>query len=309
MFNKLIHNKIFIFVFLVLFIFGIFIKPKVKVLKNPDIYLINLDKSINRLEKATKQFKDSNLKFNRLSATYGKDVLITDEDNNVSKGEKYLSEKLFEKNKTYKIECSKDLTVDYRNEEVLNNGYFGFFKKIIKESKRSLKIGEIGCGCSHFRFLKEIIDKDLPYALVFEDDFNVINKKTFKEDLNKVLSNVPKDCELVYLIHSHLLNKGFVYYRNKVLSKLIYGNYKYFDYFLPSTKGGAVTASYLITNLGAKKILDDIKQNGMQNLPIDLLYNNVYIKSKKIKACFLTLNLLNLSEESNISDINNISSR
>lgn len=101
-------------------------------LNQPPIFLINLDKSKDRLDAALQRLEPFELDITRVSAVVGKDI-TTDEL------AKFYSE---EKNRS--------------------------------EYHRKLGPGEIGCYMSHLQIMKHIVDEEIPYAFILEDDFKVI---------------------------------------------------------------------------------------------------------------------------------------
>lgn len=61
---------------------------------------------------------------------------------------------------------------------------------------RPLSLGEIGCYLSHRKAWQTIVDRKIPYAIVLEDDFDLVG------DLSKVVSEIealPFDWELIKL--------------------------------------------------------------------------------------------------------------
>ncbi|WP_419767644.1 glycosyltransferase family 25 protein [Arcobacter sp.] len=127
----------------------------------------------------------------------------------------------------------------------------------ISQINRELSKGEIGCTLSHMIIYKRIIDDNLPYALILEDDaffddklvtfINTFNN--FKEDWDCIL--------LGYYIGSD--HKNFtISFDKKIYSK----NFAYImtSQLLSGTHG------YLISNQGAKKLLEYNKEI---TLPID----------------------------------------
>jgi len=78
-------------------------------------------------------------------------------------------------------------------EEVIKD-YYEFNPNIYN---RQLSLGEIGCAIGHYQGIKEVVEKNIPYALFFEDD--VIFNDTFKEDFNSKVKNIPQDFDLVSL--------------------------------------------------------------------------------------------------------------
>lgn len=60
--------------------------------------------------------------------------------------------------------------------QTLNLENIGYNKdKAIKYLKREMSSGEIGCYLSHMNIYQEVVDKNLPYALIFEDDITIID--------------------------------------------------------------------------------------------------------------------------------------
>jgi glycosyl transferase family 25 len=51
------------------------------------------------------------------------------------------------------------------------------------QRKRNLSRGEIGCALSHLKIYKHIIDNDIEYALIFEDDIDILSESVLKEIL------------------------------------------------------------------------------------------------------------------------------
>lgn len=68
--------------------------------------------------------------------------------------------------------------------------------KCIKTISRNLTAGEVGCGLSHINAYKEIIEKNLDYGVVFEDDI-VIGKGFSEEVLEKILKSIEFDILLI----------------------------------------------------------------------------------------------------------------
>lgn len=95
----------------------------------------------------------------------------------------------------------------------------------------------IGIGLSHFNLWKKIVNEGISQALILEDD--VKPKKDFDIELSKVLMTLPKDYDICYL---------------KCLTPSIH-NYKNNIYELNMA---LYTQGYLLSNAGAKKLLEQI---------------------------------------------------
>lgn len=72
----------------------------------------------------------------------------------------------------------------------------------ILENKRDLSLGEIGCALSHLGVYQEIVGKNLPYALILEDDANLSPRLPHVLEL---LSNLidPEENVVYMLNHVH----------------------------------------------------------------------------------------------------------
>ena len=102
-----------------------------------------------------------------------------------------------------------------------------------------------GCGVSHMRVWQKIVDEDIPYALVLEDD--AIPVDGFQEKFNKSMDSVPHDWDVLYLFCL-----GTVACSPDINFK------KLENHFVPYLPGG--TTAYMVTNLGAKKLLKCVKK-------------------------------------------------
>jgi glycosyl transferase family 25 len=58
-------------------------------------------------------------------------------------------------------------------------------EKAVRRFNRELSKGEIGCALSHISVYRKMIEEDIPYALVLEDDANILDS-----DLATTLSNL-----------------------------------------------------------------------------------------------------------------------
>lgn len=95
--------------------------------------------------------------------------------------------------------------------------------------------GECGCTDSHIRLWKDIVKKEHPWALVFEDDARLV--ENFREKLEEVLAMLPNDWDYVNLGTI----PGFHLSERRISRNLI--------------KGSSTTAhAYLISQKGAKHL-------------------------------------------------------
>lgn len=110
---------------------------------NYKTFLINLDKSVDRLERSASILKEHNILFERVSAVYGADL------------------------------SAQELSTAYDYQ--LPNAYY-----------KKLNVGEIGCYLSHRKVWQKIVDEQLDFAVILEDDFNIVG------DFNQMLSTVSR---------------------------------------------------------------------------------------------------------------------
>ena len=111
-------------------------------LNQPKVFLINLDKSTERLEKSSERLAAQNIQFERIRAIDG--TKLTD----------------------------AEVQAHYSSQ--LNS----------KQYYRNLGYGEIGCFLSHRLAWQKIVEQNLPYAIVLEDDFQLVG------DLSAVFNTI-----------------------------------------------------------------------------------------------------------------------
>lgn len=123
------------------------------------VFLINLDKDVDRLQAADAQLRCLNIAYERISAVYGKDL-------------------------------SKD-----EQKAALNK--FRWWCAI----GRPIALGEIGCALSHYRLYQRMIDENIPYACILEDD--VVLKSEFPIQLEVVERWIDQSKPQVVLLSNH----------------------------------------------------------------------------------------------------------
>ncbi len=96
--------------------------------------------------------------------------------------------------------------------------------------------GAVGCSLSHILLWKKIVDENLDSLLIFEDD--IYFYPNFKENLSRVLENIPEDADAVFL--DVIRNFKSVQY-NDIFDRIL-------DQFFGMH-------AYIMTNKGAKKLL------------------------------------------------------
>lgn len=109
----------------------------------------------------------------------------------------------------------------------------------VRKNPNWLSRSAIGCAMSHYGIYQEIIKRNLPYALIFEDD--VILKKDFIQHIDTLLNQLHKN-EVVTL-----------FYQSWSPMKLSGGTavdlYKHYKLYAPKDVFQSISAAaYLITN-------------------------------------------------------------
>ncbi len=126
-----------------------------------------------------------------------------------------------------------------KNDPSILSAYNGFLNRLL--SKRSLTNGEIAVYCGHRKIWREFLSSDHAYALVFEDDFRVIDEEKFSRAIQDGLTQ-PQNWDIL---------KFFDFKPKRVLERRAIGStgivrYKY-------AASGAV--AYLIDRKAAQKLL------------------------------------------------------
>lgn len=149
-----------IFILIILFL----IIKKYDIIKNKrrNIYVINLDRDIERYDKIKKQSKM--FKLNRISAVDGKKINIDD--------------------------LKKDGTIKMNNESFIFS----------KDGDRDVLNGSIGCSLSHINLWKKMKKSRDNEIIIFEDD-SIITNNTHNE-IDRCLENIKqidKDWDIIFL--------------------------------------------------------------------------------------------------------------
>ncbi len=133
---------------------------------------------------------------------------------------------------------------------------------------RELLLGEIGCALSHKKIYQKMIDDNIPYAVILEDDAVV------KEGFNEVVSLVCKNnlsWHIILLGHY----RGFEHNQETNSIDSIWSRYSLNKTYRLGkiVKGGLGTHGYIISQEGAKQILGFLEYDELY-LPIDKITSN-----------------------------------
>jgi GR25 family glycosyltransferase involved in LPS biosynthesis len=103
--------------------------------------------------------------------------------------------------------------------------------------------GSIGCFLSHYFLWKHIVEHNIDYALILEDD--IVVRRPFVSHVNKLIQAVP-DCDLIYIGHCLDTRSG---HRVAVVD----------DLNLYKTVESLCTHAYVVSQKGASKLIQYIE--------------------------------------------------
>ena len=126
--------------------------------------------------------------------------------------------------------------------------------------------GVIGCALTHYNLWKQLLESDVDYFLIMEDDFRII--KTFKTDIETINFEKYDILLMGYHMFSETLDRVKHIYRveNEYVNLTI--DRLQMDYYI----GG--THCYSINKNGARKLVDYIEKHGIKH-GIDYLFKIV----------------------------------
>ncbi|RRS08088.1 MULTISPECIES: glycosyltransferase family 25 protein [unclassified Pseudoalteromonas] len=150
------------------------------------------------------------------------------------------------------------------SEDVLNTSYCKL--KNAKQYFRPLTLGEIGCYLSHIKVLSKIVELELPYAFIFEDDFQLHDDLA---QIDQLIASLPFDWDMIKLFQSQ---------KNKRTPIASFPLNKSLSLFMQN-KVPAGTVAQLVSLKGAKKILSKSIPFGR---PIDIDYQHFWEKDLSV---------------------------
>ena len=105
--------------------------------------------------------------------------------------------------------------------------------------------GSVGCFLSHLQCYKNIVNNNIPYAFIMEDDLEInCDKNTYYKILSDI--DIPEDADIILLF-------GLIIEKDKDITDKL----KKINFFNCLT-------FYFITNKGARKLLENLKPIKMQ---------------------------------------------
>ena len=207
------------------------------------VYVINLDRSPERLKKMKEQLDKFGIKFKRLRASDGYNVKIVNKN-------------------TWKIEDNKHFHKNCNKDSVYLAQDGGIAIEYIPDrSRRPLCCGELGCALSHIRILCDIIKCGHKRAIIFEDDVSFVDN--FPKILKETLQNAPLDMDVLFLdvgvVHWEYETPYFISPGVLLQSfERLHPDNKYVVR-LRSENNTFGTHAYVVTNAGAAKLIQNSK--------------------------------------------------
>jgi len=87
-----------------------------------------------------------------------------------------------------------------------------FEKNVFNILPNNLMVGEKGCFISHLRIYQKIVQENIPYAIIFEDD--AIFCEDFENKLERIIQNIPNNTDILYFggrFHADFKMEGGTY--------------------------------------------------------------------------------------------------
>lgn len=157
--------------------------------------------------------------------------------------------------------------------------YTQFFKKY----SVAVRPGEIGCTLSHQKCYKKIMDENIPYVLILEDDV-VLPKNHFEEILSLIEEQIKSNIPQVILL------SGWYWYTK---TNKCFGKYKFVDVY-----NAWQTHSYIINKAAARLLVD--------NKPYTLADDWYYARRKGVKLQAVLPHIVTQNRDSGIVSTVNI---
>jgi GR25 family glycosyltransferase involved in LPS biosynthesis len=109
--------------------------------------------------------------------------------------------------------------------------------------KPFMNSSEIGCFLSHYNIWKDILNNEIPYTIIFEDDAK-LDTKIFAKELEKIMNNAPENFDIISLYkHEGQVTRKFINYNEL--------------FYLTDTKVWG-TSAYIITLNAVKELMENI---------------------------------------------------
>ena len=158
----------------------------------------------------------------------------------------------------------------------------------------------MGNQLSHYYILKEMINKNYNYIIIFQDD--ILLRTNFKKELENVINNIPNDAEIINIaFHKFASYNQFIPWNlnqceeEKLMVKININNYICIlnDTVNPCSLG------YIATLKGAHNLINHFNTNGFLRAT-DWNYNNYLIEKNIFYGSRLVLSTGNPNLKSDI---------
>lgn len=205
-----------------------------------EAYVINIDSAQERWKSVSNELNEAGVKYKRISATTGYNILLTDAVGTLITGQD-IQKKAIKLKELYQVNCNS-----------------GKEKIIYEVENRNLGFvpGELGLICSNMRIWQDALANNYKNIVVFEDDIKIKRPKLFLKELNQFIEELPKTYDVAFY--------GTVYKRGE--STKIKGTK---CVYRPGEDYNGYGAEIMIfSEKGMKKLL----KNNKYNYHIDLFY-------------------------------------
>lgn len=160
--------------------------------------------------------------------------------------------------------CSKHIYnfefIETYDKEVLTNFELSKFNTI--------KLSEISLFLKHIEVMKKALLQEDDLICVFEDDS--ILKNNFYEVINNIISNQPKEWDVIFTAECVKLH---IDYNPYGITIPVYSSH---PPYLFETNGSRGTCMYIINKTACRKILDIYNNQSIINNAIDHWFNEIY---------------------------------
>jgi len=139
----------------------------------------------------------------------------------------------------------------------------------------------MGNQLSHYYILKEMIDKNYNYIIIFQDD--IVLRNNFKKELEKVMNNIPENAEIVNIaFHKFASYNQFIPWNlNQTEEEKEMAKENINDYIcLLNETVNPCSLGYIVTLKGAKNLMNHFNTIGFLRAT-DWNYND-YLRRKNI---------------------------
>lgn len=199
------------------------------------------------------------------------------------------------------------------------------YKKFLLNQKRSIALGEIGCAESHRFVWKKMLDEDIKYALILEDDVKILpdiiefikgrsweNYDFINLSETKPYSNIKTILD--QLLKISLIDRPYPFQLGRLLWKTMENSNKYRIYKInffttdqaicECNRAPILSSGYILSRKAAKAYL---KTSNKLYYPIDWVW---HYSGALLKTAFLskpltiqTLNDTNITDRENYNDL------